>query len=179
MPGKFVSVLGKWLPRKETVTLTNTYGRTLTSDMIVGPDGKHTVKEGEVFIYNGPNREAVKMLKADGVDFLGKDFRRDTEFLQAIRNMGFNNVKEYLKWMGFEEEIEVEKQMALVDTLCQDKPEKKDEIVELAGGRDFTGNKANNFIGGFGPERLRSAGEVKQTLKETPLEAPKESSASS
>jgi hypothetical protein len=161
----FVSVLGKWLPRKEVVTLTNTFGKTLTSDLIVGPSGSHTVKVGEVFIYSGPNREAVKMLKADGVDFLGRDFRTDPEFLQAVRNMGFQSVKEYLKWMGFEEEKEIAKQMALVDVLCQEKPETQAEILELAGGRDFTGNKANNFIGGFGPERLRSADEVKSADK--------------
>jgi hypothetical protein len=157
---KYVSVLGKWSPRKETAQMKNTFGKTITSDMIIGPDGSHTVKEGQVFIYNGPDREAIKMLKEAGTDTLGRDFRHDPEFLQAVRNMGFNGVDEYLKWIGFSEKEEFKKQMDLVSELATGKKDVQNEILELAGGRDFTGNKSNSFIGGFGPERLRSPEEL-------------------
>lgn len=165
MPGNFVSVMGKWFPRKESAMMTNTFGKVLESDFITAKDGSHRVEPGENFLYNGPNREAVKMLKADGVDFLGRDFKTDPEFLQAVRTMGFNNYKEYLEHFGFNEKEEIKKQMELVHELADKTPKLKDEIVELAGGRDFTGNKANNFIGGFGPERLRSPNEIKGSTK--------------
>ena len=158
---KFVSVLGKWIPAIEEAHMENTFGKEITSEFITAADGSHTVKEGEKFIYRGPNREAVKVLKEMGEDSLGRDFRTDPEFLQAVRNLGYNNPEEYLKSIGFEESSEKQKQedLALILDAVKDK-KKTREILEIAGGRDFTGNRENTAIGGFGPERVRSPEEL-------------------
>ncbi len=163
---KSVSVLGKWVPAMEEVHMTNTFGKTIESEFITGSDGKHIVKEGEKFIYKGPNREAVKKLKEAGEDFMGRDFRTDPEFLQSLRNMGFNDVESYLKSIGFDEDGEKKKQedLALILETVSNKKKTK-EILEIAGGRDFSGNKENTAIGGFGPERVRKPGELTSTKK--------------
>lgn len=160
---KFVSVLGKFIPAKESCSMVNTFGKTITSEFIVGPDGSNTVKPGENFLYNGPNREAVRKLKEQGSEYLGRDFRHHPEFLQAVRNMGFNNPEEYLKMIGFDEKAEYNKQMEKVVELTSEKnPNRKEEAYMLAGGQDRSGEAANNYIGGFGAERLRPVGELKK-----------------
>lgn len=159
--GEFVSVLGKWSPKRESAMMKNTFGKTIESQFITANDGSHVAKEGENFLYNGPDREAVKMLREQGVEYFGKDFRNDTEFIQATRNLGFNSVDDYLKHIGFNEKEYIEKQEKLAGSVVShETPEQIDEVLELAGGRDFTGNKANNAIGGFGTERLRSPEEI-------------------
>ena len=105
--GNFVSVLGEWKPAKEVVSMVNNFGKTIKSPLIIGPDGKHEALKGEVFIYKGPDREAVKMLKEEGVESLGQCFKNNPEFLQSIRNMGFNNIEEYFKQIGFDEGKEI------------------------------------------------------------------------
>lgn len=162
---KFVSVMGKHYPAKEQVSMKNTFGKTIESDLVVGPDGSHTVKEGETFIYTGPNREAVKILKEMGEDTMGRDFRNDPEFLQSIRNMQYKDTKDYLKAIGFSEKETYDKQMSLIDIISTGDKQKQKEIVELAGGKDFSGNKANDTIGGFGTERLRSPEELTKSNK--------------
>jgi len=159
---KFVSIGGEWSPRQESFSMTNTFGRTLSSNLIVGPDGSHEVKEGDLFIYTGPDREAVKMLKAENLDFFGRNFKTDPEFLQATRNMGFNSPADYLKQIGFDEEEEIKKQKKNAKKIVKGGIKKTaDEVNYLAGGKDSTGNKENNFVGGFGAEKLRNAKEVK------------------
>ncbi len=158
---KFVSVLGKWIPAMETANMVNTFGKTIESEFIIGQDGTHVVKEGEKFIYKGPNREAVKMLKEMGEEHLGRDFREDPEFLQAVRNLGFNDKEQYLKSIGFDEEKSKKEQndLALILDTVKNKAKTK-EILEIAGGRDFTGNRENTAVGGFGPERVRRPDEL-------------------
>lgn len=160
----FVSIRGKMFPAKESVSMTNTFGRTIESEFIIGPDGSHVAKEGEVFIYNGPDREAVKMLREQGLEYLGKDFKTDPEFLQSIRNMGFNDVDVYLKSIGYEEEKDTKKQEALLSIINRHLPPKEvDEIIVMGGGKDTTGNKENDIIGGFGDERIRKPDEITKT----------------
>lgn len=162
---KFVSVLGKWYPAKEQASMKNTFGKTIESEFVVGPTGSHVVKEGEQFIYTGPNRAAVKVLKELGEETLGKDFRKDQQFMQAFRALGFNNADEYLKYLGFNEKETIEKQMSMIDLLSTNDKKKQKEILEIAGGRDFTGNKENDVIGGFGDQRLRKPEELTKSAK--------------
>lgn len=159
---RFVSIGGEWVPQQESFSMTNTFGETLKSDLIVGPDGSHEVKEGDLFIYTGPDREAVKMLKEENLDYFGQNFKMDTEFLQATRNMGFNTPEDYLKQIGYNEKEETEKQEAKAKKIKKGDIKKvAEEVNYLAGGKDSTGNKENNFVGGFGPEKLRNAKDVK------------------
>ena len=144
--------------------MVNTFGKTIESDLVIAPDGGHVVKEGENFLYNGPDREAVKVLKEQGVESLGKNFKTDPEFLQAVRNMGFNTVDDYLKHIGYDEKSEIEKQEKLTMIINKhESPEETDEILVMGGGKDMSGNKNNDAIGGFGPERIRTPDEITNT----------------
>lgn len=158
---KFISIGGEWSPRVEQFSMTNTFGKVLESDLIVGPDGSHKVNPGEIFIYTGPDREAVKMLKAENLEFFGRNFKSDPEFLQATRNMGFNSPDEYLKMIGYKEEEVVEKQKKEAKVIKRGGIKKvAEEVAYLAGGKDTSGNK-NDFIGGFGEQKLRKPEEAK------------------
>lgn len=153
----FVSNQGKWYPAKEMVGLTNV-GKTP-----IKYKGR-TINPGEPFVYKGPDREAVKMLHEAGEEHLGTDFRRDPEFLQAVRNMGFQSgeqgVKDYLDAIGYDEAKEKKKFEERASVVkSHELPKKAEEIRELGGGRDTTGNKNNDLIGGFGDERARPATE--------------------
>lgn len=163
---EFVSIGGEWKPKKESAMMVNTFGKTIESEFVVGPDGSHVVKEGENFLYNGPDREAVKVLKEEGVEFMGKHFKSDPEFLQAVRNMGFNDVDAYLKHVGYDEKSDKEKQEKLACIVNKhEPPEKTDEVLAMGGGKDMSGNKSNDIIGGFGPERIRTPDEITSSSK--------------
>ena len=158
---EFISIGGEWSPRVEQFSMVNTFGKTIESDMIVGPDGSHKVKEGDLFIYTGPNREAVKMLKEENLEFFGRNFKQDPEFLQATRNIGFNSPDDYLKMIGYKEEEEIEKQKKEAKVIRRGGIKKTaDEVAYLAGGKDTSGNK-NDFIGGFGEQKLRKPEDAK------------------
>ena len=145
----FISNKGKWIPAKEEVGLIN------KSDKIIEYNGQK-IEPGKPFIYKGADREALKALELAGVDHLGTDFRQDPEFLQSIRNQGFNTVDDYLKHMGYDEEADEKKFKEQAEVVkAHDIPAKVAEINILGGGRDTSGNKDNNAMGGFGDEKLR------------------------
>jgi hypothetical protein len=160
----YVSDGGKWHPAKESVSMVNTFGKKITSEFITASDGSHTVNPGENFLYNGPDREAIKALKAEDVDYFGRDFRTHPEFLQACRNMGFNDHKDYLKSIGYDEEKirkEFESKASVINR--HENPKRHEEVVMLAGGKEMTSGSsgANDLVGGFGTERPRKAEEAK------------------
>ncbi len=151
----FVSVKGKWYPAKEKIALTN------LSEASIKYDGK-TIKPGEPFIYDGPDREAIKALHEAGQDHLGEDFRRDPDFIQMTRTRNFNSVEEYLEWLGYDEkkhDEECKKKMHSVK--AHEIPKRVKEIKAMGGGKDHSGNRDNDVIGGFGEQKQRSASEVK------------------
>ena len=159
---KWTSIAGEWYPRTESVPMKNTFGKEIESEFVISENGEHKVAEGENFIYKGPDREATKMLREIDEDHLGQDFMNHPEFLQSVRNMGYNNPKEYLKIIGYDKKTEDEKQKALASIINKHElPAKSKEIIELAGGKDFSGNKENNVIGGFGDQKLRKPSEAK------------------
>lgn len=123
------------------------------------------LKKGEPLIYDGADREALKMLQLEGYDLkgervMGTDFRHEVEFLQGVRNMGFNSVDEYLKHIGYDEEADAKRfKETAMKTKSHEIAEKVKEIKVLAGGRNEAGD--GDIIGGFGEERIRPAEEVK------------------
>jgi hypothetical protein len=151
----WVSDKGKWSPAKEKIGLTN------LSDVSIKYGGE-TIKPGEPFIYDGPDRQAVKELHESGETHLGEDFRRDPDFVQMTRTRNFNSVEEYLAWLGYDEkkhDAECKKKMHSVT--AHEIPKRAKEIKAMGGGQDRTGNRNNDVIGGFGDQRQRSASEVK------------------
>lgn len=150
---EFISKLGEWHPAKEKIGLTNQGEKTIKYD------GKN-VKPGDPFVYDGPDREAVKVLNQEGHKnragelVLGQDFRNDPDFLDAIAKRNFprgeEGVKQYLEFIGFSEEEaskNFNKRMGTVQ--AHEVPKKVKAINELGGGRDYSG-QGNNVYGGFG-----------------------------
>jgi hypothetical protein len=104
-------------------------------------------------------------LKQEGLDYFGRDFRSHPEFLQACRNMGFNNYEDYLKAIGYDEKKAKEEFESKASVINSHKePERHKEVVMLAGGREMTKSSKgdNDFVGGFGNEKPRKIDEAKQ-----------------
>ena len=150
----FVSDKGVWHPAKEEIGLTNISTKSFEYK------GK-TIKPGQPFVYEGPDRAALQELGDQNVSTFGTDFRKDPEFRQSIRNQGFDNVDQYLKDMGYDEEADTKKYKEKVSKVkAHDIPKAVKEIKQMGGGKDYTGNKNNDIIGGFGDERVRPSAEL-------------------
>jgi hypothetical protein len=142
--GTWVSKRGQWVPaREENVAVENKTGRVLEVN------GKK-IQPGEKFIYDGPDREAMLALHKEGVEHLGQDFKTDPEFLQAVRNKGFDSVEEYLKVVGYDEEkYDKEFETKAYQMKAHEFPKRVKEVVSLGGGKDMSG-AGNHIPGGFG-----------------------------
>ena len=143
----FVSNKGLWSPAKEEIGLIN------KSEKVIDYDGKK-IQPGQPFIYNGPDREALKMLEDSGAATLGTDFRHDPEFRQAVRNQGFENIDAYLKHIDYDEAVDEKKFKEKTATVkAHEIPARVAKINVMGGGKDFSGDKANDVVGGFGSEK--------------------------
>lgn len=163
----FVSNKGKWYPAKEKIGLTN------KSDDVLSYDGED-IKPGEPFVYNGPDREAVKMLEEAGEEHLGTDFRDCPEFQDFVNAKYQGDEGKYLRRIGYNEEEDDKKfEETYVKVKSHELPKRVNEIKVMAGGRDLSGASQNDVIGGFGDERLRKPSEIKVERKVAPSK-PKE-----
>ena len=75
---RFISPAGKWYPGKERFIDAN------------APDGTNPV-------YEGPDRDAKRMLDEAGVEYFGQDCRMQEETIIKARNLGCKDSEEYLK----------------------------------------------------------------------------------
>jgi hypothetical protein len=157
----FISERGILHPAKESVSLIyNGTKKIAKKDLPKGvtiPESSEFLEPGKSFLYDGPDRAALQMIfkETNGDGYLGSDFRTDPEFLQSVRNRGFNTVDDYLKSIGYDEAKDKKKFEEKVSKVQAHEIENRvNEIEVLAGGRDFTGSK-NDIIGGFGDEQIR------------------------
>ncbi len=159
----FVSNKGKWVPAKEEISLQNKGVDPIKSPCIFGTKEEGVAQPGEHFVYRGADREAIKMLNESGEESLGMDFRKDPEFRQIVRNQGFENVEQYLKDIGYDEAADKKKFKEKAEVVkAHEIPERAREIKIMGGGKDTSGNKENDSIGGFGDQRHRSPEELKK-----------------
>ena len=153
---------GKWHPAKEKIGLTNKSDK----DMVYKGE---VIPPGGPFVYDGPDREAVRMIKENGgvdAETLGDDFTTSPDFIQVTRNMGFNSVEEYLQFHGYDYDKmlkDFEEKASSVKS--HEEPKPLEETLIMGGGQDRSGNRDNDLIGGFGDERARSSKELKKTKK--------------
>ena len=162
---QFISFKGMFFPALEEVSLIYKGDKEIPKDKLskyITISGE-SLKPNMPFIYKGPDREAMYLLKEMGVEYLGVDFEHDPEFLQKCRTLGFNSTKEYLKFVGYDEEKDKTRFEALAQKVSMHElPSRENEDFILAGGKDMTGNSANDIIGGFGEPERRSSSEVKK-----------------
>jgi hypothetical protein len=168
----FVSNKGLWYAAKEKIGGLVYAGKKaikkedLPESIIIVGD---VLNPGDPFMYDGADREALKMLGKEGFDLngdrvIGQDFRHNTEFIQSIRTMGFNTVDEYLKFVGFDEKEDDKRFKEKAERTKSHEVERKVNAIEvLAGGKDMANpGGESELIGGFGEERMRSAKEAKK-----------------
>lgn len=155
----FISERGIFHPAKEKVSLKYKGEKKIAKKDL--PPGVTIsgdfLNPGDDFLYDGPDRGALQMIhkETNGDGVLGSDFRTDPEFIQSVRNRGFNTVDEYLKSIGYDETKDKKKFEEKVSKVQAHEVENRvNEIEVLAGGRDFTGSQ-NDIIGGFGDEQIR------------------------
>lgn len=146
----YVSLEGVLHPAKEHVVLPHLSG---------------TDKE----VYDGPDRAAeFELAQAHGTDkdgkpnfmTFGQNFRTNPDFINFVRQQGFTNIEEYLKFIGYDAEkakVVFKEQIAEVNKYKEKK--RKPEPAIMGGGIDTSG-KGGDLIGGFGAERERSAKEL-------------------
>ena len=140
---------GVWTPAKEKVALKNNSNKVIknpsTSEKLKGED----IKPGEDFIYEGPDRAALYELWRVKAETFGTDFRKDPEFLQACRNMGYQGYKAYLKDIGFDEDA-MDKKFAenCEKVVLHELPQRVKALDMLAGGMDTAGG-GNDIKGDF------------------------------
>lgn len=167
---RFISFRGMFFPAIESVSLKYEGKSPIPKDKlskyitIVGD----VLNPGENFLYRGPDREAMYMLKEQGVEFLGQDFEHDPDFLQKVRAMNFNSIKEYLEFIGYNENKDKERFEGLAQKVSvHELPSREDESFLLAGGKDSVGN--NDIVGGFGEPRVRPKEEIKKIKVTIPV----------
>lgn len=153
---RYVSILGKTVPARERVILTNESTKTIINPS--APYSKYAGEEvpsGGQFIYEGPDRRACFELWQAGVEHFGTDFRRSPEFLQMIRGLQFKDEKEYFDFMGINIKAEKAKAEEQADMVTMHElPAKVEAIKVLGGGKDFAGQGQDRY-GGFGePKEL-------------------------
>jgi len=90
-------------------------------------------------------------LYKEKVKTLGNDFKKDPDFLNRIRNLGFK-LDEYLEAVGYDaEKIEKDFKAKAAEVQKHEIPEKIEAIETLGGGGDSSGGGKDKY-GGFGPQ---------------------------
>lgn len=146
----YISKGGKWFPKKERTSLTNMSEETIKNPSTDERYKDEEIKPGEDYIYSGPDRAALFELWKDKVEHLGEDFRKNPDFLQACRNMGYNSYKTYLKDIGFDEaKMEEEFKEKAEEVIKHELPKRVAALDTLAGGKDFSGG-GQDIKGDFG-----------------------------
>jgi glycerol-3-phosphate O-acyltransferase len=128
---RWVSKGGEWHPAKEHAVLPHLAG---------------TDKE----IYDGPDRAALYELFQQKVEHLGQNFKHDVDLLNRIKQLGYKDMKEYCKAVGYDEEkAEKDFQEKAAQVKSHEIEAKIKAIETLGGGADLSGGGADKY-GGFG-----------------------------
>ena len=137
MSPRFHSKDGVWHPAKEKVGLTD-------------HEGTKGRSPGDPYVYKGPDRAALYELYKAKVETLGQDFRHDPDLVSRIRSLGYKDIDEYAKSVGYDEkkvEENFKKNASVV--VKHELPEPKEGIKPVTGGADFSG-QGQDREGGFG-----------------------------
>jgi hypothetical protein len=135
----FVSKEGVWVPAMEKVAITN--------------------KDGEPEIYEGPDREALKMLKEmgnpvgdNGEYVMGQHFTENADMYELARSKHYNSVEEYVEKMGYsKEKAKKIYEDNLKKIVTHKDPERKPDTVASPGGMDQSSGKQIDK-GGYGEQ---------------------------
>jgi len=157
MSPKFTSKDGIWHPSKERVALKNHSNKTIVNPSEEGSKyAGEKIAPGADYIYEGSDRAALFELFKDKVSEFGQNFHHDIELISRVKQLGYADVDEYAKVMGYDKEkveAEFNKNASIVNQ--HELPKKVAAIKELGGGVDTTGS-GNDMAGDFGePPHLK------------------------
>lgn len=162
---------GVWHPAKERVPLYNRSDKSIEIEQTssTGEKFKQVIPPGASYIYEGPDRAAMVQWweengkptveqmqeKVNGSVTFGDDFKKNDEFIKqyslAKSIHGFNSIKEYLDYLGYDQKKLHEnflKKASIVAT--HDAIPKVNEIQMVGGGSDRANPGKNMRYGGFG-----------------------------
>lgn len=120
----WISKGGEWHPAKEHAVLPHLVG---------------TSKE----VYDGPDRAALLALWQESgkpedakrcMTHLGSNFKNDPDFVNRVRQLGFDNVAKYLEFIGYDEKAEMAKADAAMVTVKSHEVLKRAKAIENDGG---------------------------------------------
>ena len=144
----YISNDGVWTPAKEKVALVNNETKPITVN------GKE-VGAGEPYIYEGADRAAEFELFQAGEKTFGVSFWKDADMIQRAKNLGYKDIMEYAKEMGWEQKKSQEDFEKKASVVQKHEAPKKSKAREMdGGGKDLSGG-GNDVYGGFGkPKEL-------------------------
>ena len=133
---KYISKDGLWFPMKEKCALRNNSDKPIEY-----PTGSGKfIQPQEEFIYEGPDRQAMfELFKAKQENF-GMDFHKDPELINRVRQLGYRDVNQYAKDVGYDAEA-VQKRFEELSSKVNlhELPARVEEIEVLSGGSDTSG----------------------------------------
>lgn len=158
---------GKWHPAKERTSLKNLSGSPIRikNKDITGKEFVQEIPPGGDYIYEGPCRAALfelweahgkpteEQMKANPeMMTIGEGYRTNAEFLEsyakARQAFGFNNINEYLSYIGYDEakvKEDFNKKASMVTG--HELPRRVEQVKKLGGGDDKA-NPGKNYIYG-------------------------------
>ncbi len=146
----FVSKDGVWHPAKEHAVLPHLSGTK--NEVYDGPDRAAEFELGQV---HGLDKDGKPKITT-----FGSNFRKDPDFINRVRQMGYKNISEYLEDIGYDKEkVEADFKEKAAEIIKHQEPKRNPEVAMQGGGVDTSG-KGGDLIGGFGPERERPASEL-------------------
>jgi hypothetical protein len=141
----YVSKGGVWYPAKEKVSLVNMSNKPI--EYPVG-SGK-MIQPGEPFIYEGPDRQAMFELFKAKQETFGMDFKHDPELLNRIRSLGYKDITQYCKDVGYDEtKVQEEFEKKASKVIMHELPARVAAVEVMSGGSDTSGG-GNDREGGW------------------------------
>ena len=151
---RFISDEGVWVVAKERVSLKNETEKVQTNPSVEGSKyyGEQ-VQPGEDFIYEGPDRAALQMLKELDLHeqgYMGSHFTESPELFELARTKGYDNVEDYVKKLGYKSDKAKELVAKYKTTYATHSGPAKVKGKEFMGGGKNTAGTGNDLKGDFG-----------------------------
>lgn len=151
---KWISEGGMFFPANERVGLTNN-----TDKVITNPSAEWSmfyneeVQPGADYIYEGPCRDALKILREQGLEdlgFLGDHFTQNNDMIELARIKYNKTVEEYAEMMGYNKDKAKElAEKYKKQVFVRLEPKRVPEIKISGGGTNRAGTGGDK-AGGLG-----------------------------
>jgi len=138
MSPRFISDEGIFVPAKEKVALERVNEET---------------GEVEPYIYEGPDRAALQMLKELDLEeqgYMGQHFSENLELFELARMRGYNSVEEYVERLGYNSNKAKELAAKYKEKYYTHRPPVKVKGKKFKGGGVNTAGTGGDREGGFG-----------------------------